>query len=100
MINLDESNFTDFVNQELAVVQVFAEWCGPCKLMKPVLERVSLNVGVESALLDIEKHKSLVEEQQIKSIPTFLMYKNGEVVDKKTGSLNELSLQMWIESKY
>ena len=87
--------FQDFIAGDTPVlVDFFAEWCGPCKMMKPVLEELKKKMGNKIIILkiDIDKNISLSSEYRIQSVPTLVLWKQGEIIWRQSGalSLNEL----------
>jgi thioredoxin 1 len=78
-------------NGEKIVVEFWAEWCGPCKMMKPVFERVakSNTTEVQMYTMNVDMNKSAAAGLGIRSIPTIKVFNNGEVVETKVGALNE-----------
>lgn len=78
-------------NGEKVIVEFWATWCGPCKMMKPVFERVSENndTSVQMYTMDIDNNKEFAKSLGIRSIPTVKMFNNGDVVDTKVGVLQE-----------
>lgn len=71
-------------SEQVILVDFHAEWCGPCKTLKPILEEVS-EEGVKVFSVDVDNNKELATEHQISSIPTVLLYKNGEKMDEFIG---------------
>jgi thioredoxin 1 len=69
------------------VVDFFATWCGPCKLMPPVLEQVKERVGDRATVLkmDIDKNRYYTEKYSIQSVPTLIIFKQGNILWRKSG---------------
>ena len=89
------NKFQDIIAGDTPVlVDFFAEWCGPCKMMKPVLEGLKKKMGNKIIILkiDIDKNISLSSEYRIQSVPTLVLWKQGVIIWRQSGalSLNEL----------
>ena len=89
------NKFQDIIAGDTPVlVDFFAEWCGPCKMMKPVLEELKKKMGNKIIILkiDIDINMSLSSEYRIQSVPTLVLWKQGEIIWRQSGalSLNEL----------
>ncbi|MDE5642372.1 MAG: thioredoxin [Muribaculaceae bacterium] len=82
------SEFTDLINQDKpTLVDFFATWCGPCKMQAPILERVKNTVGDSANVLkvDIDKNEDLAMRYNVRSVPTLILFKNGEAVWRTVG---------------
>ncbi len=102
IINLDENNFEKEVvkSTEPCLVDFWAEWCAPCKSLGPILEEVSTEMGskIKITKVNLDNNQDLAMKFSIRSIPTMLFFKNGELVDTKVGLPPKTDLIEWIES--
>ena len=99
-VTIDNSNFQSDVLQasEPVVVDFWAEWCGPCKMIAPALEEISaeLNGKVKIAKVNIDENPELAAQYGVRSIPTLMIFKDGEVADMKVGAAPKSTLSAWI----
>jgi thioredoxin 1 len=89
------SAFTDLINSDQPVlVDFYAEWCGPCKTMAPVLKSVVSKFGdkVRIIKVDIDKNPMAASKYNVRSVPTFIIFKNGEIKWQQSGALPERML--------
>ncbi|MBN9066673.1 MAG: thioredoxin [Rhizobiaceae bacterium] len=97
---VDKNNFQADVLQssEPVVVDFWAEWCGPCKMIAPSLEEIAteLDGKVKIAKLNIDENPELAAQFGVRSIPTLMIFKGGEVADMKVGALPKTALSSWI----
>jgi thioredoxin 1 len=76
------------------IVEFWAEWCGPCKMMKPIFERVASEntTDVEMHTMNVDLNKEVGMSLGIRSIPTIKVFDNGEMIDTKVGVMNEAQI--------
>lgn len=70
----------------IAAYYFTADWCGPCKKVRPVVEQINQDSPVKFQLIDVDSEIDLVKAFEIKSVPTFILIKDGEVVNRTTGA--------------
>ena len=101
-ITLDESNFDREVTQsdKPVIVDFWAEWCGPCKMIAPLLDEVAREKAgaVKVAKVNVDENQSLSFKYKIRDIPALLFFKNGQVRDQVTGVTSKKDLLNRIEA--
>lgn len=82
------------------LVDFWAEWCGPCKMIGPALEEISDELAgkVVIAKLNIDDHPDAPGKYGVRGIPTMILFKNGEIADTKVGAAPKSALKGWLES--
>ena len=83
-------NFNDIINSEqLALVDFFATWCGPCKMMHPVLEQLKDELGesIRIIKIDVDKNNNLAMNYRVQSVPTLMLFRKGEMLWRQSGAL-------------
>lgn len=97
----DDSFEQDVINSDVPVlVDYWAEWCGPCKMIAPILEEMVTEYGdkIKVAKLNIDENPNTPPKYGIRGIPTLMLFKNGEVEATKVGALSKSQLAAFIDS--
>ena len=96
-----DSTFQDDISSHsnLVLVDFWAEWCGPCKQISPILEEISNEKENLNILkLNIDENPVTPQKYNVRGIPTLMLFKDGKLIDTKIGSLPKSSLEDWINS--
>ena len=99
VVELTEANFDKLVNgPKLTFVDFWAVWCGPCRTMEPVVERLAAKFdgNVNFGKLNVDENSRIATKYEVQSIPTFMMFKNGRPVDAVIGTMQEAPLEQRI----
>lgn len=96
---LNESNFSKETEKGVILVDFFAQWCGPCKILAPILEELSEEMKDHASFgkIDIDKQVKLASTYQVTSIPTLVLFKDGKEVDRIVGLKDAKALKEFIK---
>ena len=97
----DDNFGTDVLGADKPVlVDFWAEWCGPCKMIGPALEEISDELGEQVTIvkLNIDDHPDTPSKYGVRGIPTMILFKNGEAVETKVGAAPKAELKRWLEA--
>lgn len=102
VLEINNDNFNEEVNEnkDTLIVDFWAEWCGPCKLLSPIIEELAneFEGKIYFAKVNLDNNQDLAMKFSIRSIPTLLLFKKGQLKDTKVGLLSKNDLKDWILS--
>jgi len=86
MQKVNKEQFSNIISKGIVLVDFFAEWCGPCRTLGPLLEKLAVEfTDVNIIKVNVDEEKELAQNFEIRSIPAMLFFKNGVLVDKMVG---------------
>ena len=95
----NEENFEkDVLSKDFAVVDFFADWCGPCRMIAPFLDEIQTENNVEIFKINIDENPNIASSYSVMSIPTLIIFKKGEKISTQVGSASKARLTDWINS--
>jgi thioredoxin 1 len=94
-IELNQTNIQETIKEGVALVDFWAPWCGPCRMIAPVIEQLAQEFEGKAKICKIntEEEQELTQQYQIRSIPTILFFKDGEIVDQLIGATTKAILE-------
>lgn len=97
---ISEAEFEQVKGEEAAVIDFSANWCGPCKMLAPVLEEISeeMEGKVSFYTVDVDENPGLAQQFQVSSIPNLVLLKNGAAAGQQVGFVPKEMLSQWIQS--
>ncbi len=100
VINITNANFTQEVLESdgKVLVDFWAPWCGPCRMVSPIVEEIAAeNAAIKVAKINIDEQPQLASQYGVMSIPTLMVFENGEVADKAVGARNKAFILQMLE---
>ena len=102
VVNLTDDNYDEEVSssEKPVLVDYWATWCGPCKMVGPIVEEIAAEYSdhIKVGKIDVDTNQASAAKQNVMSIPTLLIFKEGEVVASQVGALSKAQLAEFIES--
>jgi len=97
IIHGNEENFNELIKNGEVLVDFFATWCGPCRMLGPVLEELNSDrIGVKIVKIDVDECPNLARNFGVMSVPTLFLFKDGKEVSKQNGFMPKEALLDWI----
>ena len=86
-VELTPSTYEDFIKNEYVLVDVWAPWCGPCRQISPIVDQISLDFmeQLQVGKLNADENRDILVELGVRNIPTLILFKNGEIIERSTG---------------
>ncbi len=92
-----DGNFNEEKKEGVVLVDFYATWCGPCKMMHPIIEEIGKeNPDLKIIKIDVDQHEDLAREYGIMSIPTIMLFRDGNLVEKNIGFIAKDQLTQWL----
>ncbi|MCT7910157.1 thioredoxin [Arcobacter lacus] len=99
-IELNKNNIKENIEEGVALVDFWAPWCGPCRMIAPAIDQLAEEFENKAKICKVntEEEPDLTNEYQVRSIPTILFFKNGEIVDQLIGATSKAKLEEKLNS--
>ena len=98
IIHANEENFNDLIMNGKVLVDFFATWCGPCKMLTPILEELASDRSdTKIVKVDVDECEGLARQFGVLSIPTLIQFDNGKIIDKKVGFQSKEEISEWLK---
>ncbi len=95
MIHLEKENFDELIGDGFHLVDFYAEWCGPCKMLGPILEELE---NIDIIKVNVDEHEDLARKYGVMSIPTIIFFKDGEILEQEVGFKSKEELEEMINN--
>ena len=97
---LNEKNYDSFVEKGIVLVDIKTNWCGPCKVLSPIVDEVSSDYfgQITVGKLDADTSREIITKLGVRNIPTLILYKDGEIVEKNVGMITKEGIKDLIDN--
>lgn len=96
LINYKDNNFKELIKNKV-LVDFYATWCGPCKMLSPVLEQLSKEIDIDIVKIDVDENEALSKEYGIMSIPCLILFENGKELKRNLGFMPKEKLKEFVK---
>lgn len=97
MIKLDKENFDEIIKEGRVLVDFYADWCGPCRMLAPVLEEISNENIIKIVKVNVDNHEDIARRYGVMSIPTLVLFENGKEQKRNTGFIPREAVEDFIK---
>lgn len=97
VINASDETFDEITKTGWVLVDFWAPWCGPCKMIAPILEQIAEEREITIAKVNTDENRNTPGRFGVRGIPTLVLFKEGQVIDQRTGASSKSNLDEWLE---
>jgi len=99
VIEANQNNFSKIISKGVVLVDFFAQWCGPCRMVTPIIEEIADEMDGKATFvkIDIDKETILASDYKVTSIPTLILFKNGKEVNRIVGLRDADAIKKFVE---
>ena len=93
----NEEEFNEVIKKDKVVIDFYAEWCGPCKMLSPILDKVSKEMSLDTYKVNVDEVEDVARQYGIMSIPTVMVFEKGKMTKKKVGFMDDAELREFVK---
>lgn len=93
----NEEEFNEVIKKDKVVIDFYAEWCGPCKMLSPILDKVSKELNLDTYKVNVDEVEDVARQYGIMSIPTVMIFEKGKMTKKNVGFMDETELREFVK---
>ncbi len=93
----NEEEFNEVIKKDKVVVDFYAEWCGPCKMLSPILDKVSKEMNLDTYKVNVDEVEDVARQYGIMSIPTVMIFEKGKMTKKNVGFMDDAELREFVK---
>lgn len=92
-----EKEFNEVIKKDKVVIDFYAEWCGPCKMLSPILDKVSQELNLDTYKVNVDEVEEVARQYGIMSIPTVMIFEKGKMTKKNVGFMDDAELREFVK---